>query len=179
MKPYNLDHARKLLTDVADAIQLEPWFSDEWKVSVHNYPPEPATAESVSMHLFKVNWFNADRQGIHFETHLSAKEWSRQSVPLMLHMFHTPTIPGTTIKRIQLSKPVVDATFDTISDWNGYKFRVGKYGTQPFSCEIKFDADDLTRTMLPEIRRLVQTLTPEIDKTLNALLNRAQPAQCR
>jgi hypothetical protein len=136
-----------------------------WLVSAH-YFPSPDAPESITLHVSKTGWFNEDGQGIHFEAQFGARQWLKKEVPVMLHLFHSATIPGTSIKRIKVSQPFVDKNFAAISKWPGYTFRVGKYGTQPFSTTLSFDEQNFVDTLSREINRLCGELGPEIDQAL-------------
>ncbi len=169
-KPYDLKAATAILNDVAAQLAKQSWFSKScWICSVHSFPPPPAAPQSVTLHVYKSGWFNHDRQGIHFETFISPKEWRSKTVPLMLHILHTDHIPNTKLKRIKLSQPFIEKTFDLISSWPGYVFRTGKYGTHPFTRNIEFcldDTDAFIAAMAQELTRLCKELGPVMDKTL-------------
>jgi len=171
---YDLKQATALLTDAAETLAGEGWFRDnDWRYSVHNFPPPPAAPESVTLHVFKPHWYNEKHQGIHFETFLSPQQWRDGEMPVMLHILHTPLIPGTKLKRIKLSKPFVDDCCDMVSSWPGYSFRAGKYGTQPFTCRISFDVENpgkLKSALEKEFSRLCKKLGPLMDSTLNDVL---------
>ncbi|MBS2006583.1 MAG: hypothetical protein JST01_06060 [Cyanobacteria bacterium SZAS TMP-1] len=171
---YDLEQATAILTAVAETLADEPWFAKgNWHCSVHNFPPPPAAPESVTLHLSKAHWFNEEHQGIHFETFLSPQQWRTGEIPVMLHILHTPLIPGTKIKRIKLSQPFVDHCYETVSTWPDYTFRTGKYGTQPFSCKIDFKLDNrskLKSDLVREFSRMGQKLGPLMDKTLKDIL---------
>ena len=72
-------------------------------------------------------------------------------------------------KRIKLSKPLVDDFYEVVSGWDGYTFRVGKNGTQPFSVKLEFVAATLVDRLESELTRLCKELGPRIDKALAAL----------
>jgi hypothetical protein len=63
---------------------------------------------------------NDDGQGIHFEVQFGPKQWAKFEIPLMLHAFHSGTIAGTKIKRIAVTKPLVDGIYDLVSIWPGF-----------------------------------------------------------
>ena len=163
---------KQLLDQVASELRKEKWFADDgWTVSVHYFPPAPEEAESVSMHVSKNHWFDEDRQGIHFETHLGPKQLAEQECPVMLHLFHSKTIPGTTIKRDRVARPFVDAIYGLISGWDGYVFRAGKYGTQPFTYRLAFTCETFVELLAKELRRLCTQLGPEIESALASALS--------
>lgn len=167
---YAIDKAEALLTAVAKELSAKPWFKKgNWRFSVHHFPPAPAEPESVTMHVYRSNWMNEDRQGIHFETSLSSKVWKEKKAPLMMHIFHHTHVPGTSIKRIKVSQPFIDKSFDIISSWNGYKFRAGKYGTHPFTKIIPFD-ESYSKNLCTEFERMCLSLGPLMDEALNAVL---------
>lgn len=149
-------------------LESKAWFKKEgWRGRVALYTKMPPVVTSI--HIYKDNWHNNDRGGIHFETFVGPKEHKSKSVAVVLHLLHTPTIPGTKIKRGELSKLVVDEAFDMISEWPGYKFRVGKYGMQPFTKNLKFEEDTLVTLLAAEFTRLCKNLGPVIDSSLQEL----------
>ncbi len=163
---------KDLLNEVAMELRKEKWFANQgWTVSVHYYPPEPEDPEWFSMHVSKKHWFNEDRQGIHFETHLGPKQLAEQECPVMLHLFHSKTIPGKTIKRDRVARPFVDATYGRISGWDGYVFRAGKYGTQPFTYRLAFTEETFVILLKQQLDRLCSQLGPEIDSALESALS--------
>jgi len=86
------------------------------------------------------------------------------------HILHEDLIPGTTIKRRAISEPVVDAIYDTISSWDGYKFRAGKYGVQPFALELDGTSADFEKVPVREVSKLCRAIGPVIDKALTDVL---------
>jgi len=166
-RPSSVEIAKQMLDQVAERLLVERCFRNDWQVSVHYFPSPPPEAESVTMHVFRSHWYNQNRQGIHFEAHLGSKELAKKQIPLMLHIFHSATIPDTTIKRIKVTKPFVDANRHLIESWPGYVFRVGCYGTQPFTRTIEFAGEkDFVDLLSAELSRLCQKLGPQIDLAL-------------
>ena len=92
------------------------------------------------MHVFKKHWHNEKRKGIHFETYIGigVHEVRKHEIVLALHPFDAPVIPGTRLKRIHLSKIVVDSCYELVSSREGYHFRAGKYGMHAFSRSLSY-----------------------------------------
>ncbi len=170
MKPYNIVDAKKYLTAVGERLSQNAWFATGWLYSVHQFPAEPSPPDCATLHVFKQNWFNDERQGIHFETFLGPKEWKKQVIPVMMHIFHTDLIPGTSVKRRAVATPFVDEVFDEVSSWPNYLFRVGKYGAHPFTCSVKFEFDSLAQQLENEFSRMCLELGPVMDKFLLSAL---------
>jgi hypothetical protein len=173
-RAYDIKTASALLKGVASDLSKQVWFGKKgWICSVHNYPPAPAKPESVTLHVYKAGWFNNLHQGIHFETGFSAKEWRSGQLPVMLHILHTTHIPGTNLKRIKLSEPFINKSFDLINSWPGYVFRAGKYGTHPFTrtLQVSIDnPDDFVKQVANEFTQLCQKLGPIMDQTLSEVV---------
>ena len=93
----------------------------------------------------------------------------RKKSSLTIHLLHHDLIPRTKIKRRALSEPVVDAIFDTISEWDGYKFRAGKYGLQPFTLELNGTSEDFETVLVKEMSRLSREVGPVVDRVLKSL----------
>ncbi len=140
-----------------------------WLTSVHQYPPEPAIAEVFTLHVYRSNWFNEDRQGIHFETFIGPKEWKKKQIQIAMHIFHVETIPGTTLKRRAVAVPFVDEIHDLVSGWQGYTFRTGKYGAHPFTKNLSFEVETLEAQLSAELLRLCLELGPRMDRVLKNL----------
>ncbi len=144
--------------------------SNKWLTSVHQYPPEPADPEVYTLHVFRSNWFNEDRQGIHFETFMGPKEWKKKQIQMAMHIFHVENIPGTSIKRRAVAVPFVDEVYERVSKWDGYKFRTGKYGAHPFTRLLSFEYETFEAKLSAELLRLCLELGPVMDKTLERVL---------
>ncbi len=150
-------------------LSQQTWFKKEkWLVSAHGFPNDK-NPEAITFHLFKKHWWNEDRQGIHIESFLPLGKKIQKSY-VTLHLLHTKHIPGTKLKREVLSKPFVDAIFDEVSQWPGYKFRVGKYGTQPFTRILDGNDPTFEEELAEECARICTRLSPILEKLLKELI---------
>lgn len=142
------------------------WFKkDKWFVSVHAFPNDK-TPEGITFHVFKKHWWNEDRQGVHIESYLDLDPKKQKKTYLTIHLLHSDLIPGTKLKRIAFSKPFIDEVFDEVSSWDGYQFRVGKYGQQPFTKFLDATYINFEKTLETEIVRMCTKLGPIIDKSI-------------
>lgn len=167
---YDIAAAARVLQRAADLLGKNDWFLRDWLYSVHAFPPAPAPGESMTLHVFRPGWFNDDKKGIHFETFLGPKEWKKRQLPIMMHIFHCTHIPGTSIKRKQVSQPFVDAVFERVSRWDGYIFRAGRYGTQPFTGMLNVEFETADQALADALAQLCLELGPTMDETLVSLL---------
>ncbi len=152
---------------VEKALKAQPWFKKEgWMISVHGFPA--TKPDGVTFHLFKKHWFNEESGGIHVESYLSLDSRKQKDTYVTIHLLHLATIPGTKVKRIEFSTPVVNKLFKEVSGWKGYKFRAGKYGTQPFTRKLTtgsgFEAE-----LAEEVTRIARAFGPVIDEILSEL----------
>ncbi len=145
--------------------------SGKWLTSVHQYPPAPAEAEVLTLHVYRSNWFNEDRQGIHFETFIGPKEWKKKQIQIAMHIFHVENIPGTSLKRRAVAVPFVDEIYDLVSSWEGYSFRTGKYGAHPFTKHLSIESETIEAALAAELLKLCLKLGPKMDRTLEAVLS--------
>ena len=160
-----MDKPQIVFERVTKALKAKPWFKKEmWQASTHLFPA--AKPEAVTFHLFKKHWFNGDKQGIHIESFLALDDAKRKKSNLTIHILHTDFVPGTKIKRRAVSQPAVDAIYDTVSAWAGYKFRAGKYGVQPFALDLDGTSPGFEELLVYEVSRLSRTIGPVIDKAL-------------
>ena len=132
------------LQAVARRLQAKAWFrKGKWLSSVHGFPAEnPAF---ITFHIFKKSY-------------------------VTLHLLHQDLIPGTSVKRVVFAKRVVDAVFNEVRTWPGYKFRAGKYGQQPFAKVLEGSSADFEETLENEVERLCLRIEPIIDEALKELL---------
>lgn len=85
-------------------------------------------------------------------------------------MFHHDYIPGTQIKPAKLSRPVIEATYNKVSNWKGYRFKTGMCGTQPFKLVLDLSSNRFVEDLVKELERLCRELGPVIDEKLAELL---------
>lgn len=169
-QPFSAERYAREFQQAVTQLQSKSWFkSGGWLAKPSLFPAK--SPRLATLHLFKAHWFNEGGQGIHIETYVGAKEDKARRLPVMVHLLHTPIIPGTKIKRTQLSKLVVDEIFDTISEWDGYVFRAGRYGTQPFTHHIEFNDQTLPAVLVTQLARLCRTVGPVVDRALKALVS--------
>jgi hypothetical protein len=150
---------------IIKSLEVKPWFKKNgWICSVHEFPADEP--EGVTFHVFKKHWFNQDHQGIHFESflYLDAKKSKKSYVTL--HILHQDKIPGTKLNRIIISKPFVDEIKDEVDTWEGFSFRAGKYGKQPFTKLLDGSRPDYERELVKDITRMCKALGPVIDKVI-------------
>lgn len=154
--------------EVEAKLKAKPWFKkDKWMVSYHPFPSKKPDA--VTLHIFKKHWFNEDTRGIHIESFLYLDLKKRKKSSVCIHLLHEDEIPGTKLKRIAVTKPFVDAIYDEVKTWPGYKFRAGKYGLQPFSKELNGLSPKFGDELAIEIEKLCKKLGPEVDQALKEL----------
>ncbi|MGZ3707000.1 MAG: hypothetical protein ACXVA8_13305, partial [Bdellovibrionota bacterium] len=155
-------------------LKAKPWFrKDGWQISTHPFPR--SSPSGITFHVFKKHWFNEESGGIHIESHVDLNPAKQKNSYLTVHLLHNATIPGTKIKRIALSKPVIDAALGVVSQWPGYKVRAGKYGQQPFTLTMDGASDTFETELEREVSRLCKMFGPLIDQTLARLLLSCTP----
>lgn len=148
------------------------WYDHKsWITSVHPFPPKPADPEVFTLHVYRSNWFNESRQGIHFETFMGSKEWKKQQIQIAMHIFHIENIPGTSLKRRAVAVPFVDEIYELVSSWDGYTFRTGKYGAHPFTKHLLFEIETFETQLSSELLKLCLELGPKMDETLKSVLS--------
>lgn len=149
---------------VEKQLKARPWFKKQgWLTSVHPFPA--ANPEGVTFQLFKKGWFNEGGGGIHIESYLSLDSKKQKESYLTFHVLHHAKVPGTKLKRIAIAKPFVDEIYEEVSKWQGYKFRAGKYGTQPFT-RLLSTGETFEKELTEETVRMARTLGPVMDKVL-------------
>jgi hypothetical protein len=159
------NEVQSIFKAVSESLVKKPWFKKgKWKVSTHTFPPKKPSF--VTFHVFKDQWFNNEREGIHIESFLAFDPKSRKKSSVTIHLLHYDLVPGTKIKRREISQPIVDAIFEEVSSWDGYKFRAGKYGLQPFTKTLDGSSANFTAALVEEISRICQVIGPVVDTVL-------------
>jgi hypothetical protein len=159
----------KKFETVEKKLKSNTWFKkDKWTVSIHGFPEK--NPDAVTLHASKPHWFNDDKQGIHIESFLMLDPNKRKKSYVTIHVLHHEKIPGTNLKRTEISKPFVDSIYKEVSKWKGYTFRTGKYGTQPFTKIMDGTNDDFEKDLAIEIEKICLVLGPEMERTLKQVL---------
>lgn len=154
---------------IENNLSKKAWFKkDKWIVSVHTFPNEKS-AEGVTFHIFKKHWWNEERQGVHIESYLDLNPKKQKKTYLTIHLLHSDLIPGTKLKRITFSKPFVDEIFEEVNSWDGYDFRVGKYGQQPFTKFLDASDPKFELELEKEVERMCKKLGPALDKAIKTI----------
>lgn len=162
-----MNSAEERLATVASRLRSKPWFKkNEWIISTHPFPAK--SPEAVTFHAFKKHWFNEDHHGIHVESYLMLDPRKQKKSYVTVHLLHEDFIRGNKISRKVLAKEFVDSIFDQVSDWDGYKFRAGKYGVQPFTKLLDGSAKDFEKTLELEVTRICTKLGPYIDDAIRS-----------
>lgn len=168
------EDCERIFKRVSTKLKSKDWFkSEKWKVSSHSFPEKKP--EFQTFHIYKAHWYNNEKQGIHIESFLAFDEKKRKKSSITIHLLHYKTIPGTRIKRQELSKPVVDTVFEKVSTWDGYKFRTGKYGLQPFTKLLDGSSADFEKELIKEATRICKGIGPTVDKVLKTILKNEVP----
>ena len=115
-------------------LEAQPWYAAEaWCSSVHPFTLAPP--EGITFQVFKPHWFNQERHGVHFESFLAFDAAKQAHSFVTLHLLHTPTVPGTAIKRKLLAQ-AVDAfkargqALTQALGFGAYRFRSVELGGQ-------------------------------------------------
>lgn len=160
---------QKRFAKVEKVLKSKPWFSKEkWLVSHHPFPE--FSPDGVTFHVFKKHWFNEDKMGIHFESYLNLDPKKNKKAYITLHALHYDEFPSSKISRKKFSQPLVDLIYDEVSEWEGYKFRAGKYGLQPFAKHLNATDADFENQLIEELERLCKVIGPKIDKVLKLVI---------
>jgi hypothetical protein len=154
-----------IFKSVQRSLEAKTWFArGKWISSCHPLPK--VKPEGITFHVYKKHWFNEDKLGIHFESYLYFDLKKRKKSYVTLHVLHHDRIPHSGKKRAEISKPFVDSIIDEVSQWEGFRFRAGKYGLQPFTKNLEGSDADFRDQLEREITRLCQKLGPVMDQVI-------------
>lgn len=154
---------------VEDLLRSKSWFTDQkWIVAQHLFPK--TKPDGVTLHVFKKHWFNEERLGIHFESYLDLNPKKQKKAYVTLHALHYEEFPGSKISRKKFSQPLVDAIYSDVRKWDGYAFRAGKYGLQPFTKFLDATSPRFANDLTKELERLCKVVGPAIDEVLESVI---------
>lgn len=160
-----MQNLAKKFQSVQTQLQKNSWFKKEgWIISTHPFPK--TKPDGLTFHIYKKNWFNEDSLGIHIESFLYLDSKKRKKSYITLHLLHHDQIPGTKLKRAHLSKPIVDQIYDEVSSWDGYAFRAGKYGLQPFTKTLDGTSDEFESQLVAEVSKVCKVVGPAVDAAI-------------
>lgn len=164
----DLKSLQQKFKEVEDLLKSKPWFTKEkWIVAQHPFPA--AKPDGVTLHVFKKHWFNEEHLGIHFESYLDLNPKKQKKTYVTLHALHYEEFPKTKISRKKFSRPLVDAIYSDVLRWDGYAFRAGKYGLQPFTKLLDASSPRFASDLTKELERLCKVIGPQIDETLKSV----------
>lgn len=165
----DVDEIRQRFKKVERLLKAKTWFkTGKWIVSIHTFPND-LKPDGVTFQVFRKHWWNEERQGIHIESFLSLNP-KKQKTYVTLHLLHSKVIPGTNLKREVLSRSFVDAIYDDVKEWKGYKFRAGKYGTQPFTKILDGAKATFEHELTEEVSRMCTKLGPILESCIEEIL---------
>lgn len=172
MKKENAVNPNIVFANVSKKLKASAWFQKAgWQCAFHDFPE--VNPDGVTLHIFKKSWFNNDKQGIHIESYVSYSAAKQKKSHVTIHLLHLKKIPGTATDRKVLAKQFVDEIYESVSNWDGYKFRVGKYGLQPFTKYLNATDDGFEMTLFLDITKMCKSFGPVLDRVLKELMKDA------
>jgi hypothetical protein len=127
------------------------WFCDDWEI--YN--------RGVYLQLYKVNWYNHNQGGIHFETYIEKPQIKQKSFPVCMHA------ENDCPSQSEFMQKFLELEGDRIKSWKGYQ----NIGTGYTICQrnLPLNFKNLEQRIFEELNRLRQ-LETNVEKVLHALL---------
>ncbi|CAA6822595.1 MAG: Unknown protein [uncultured Sulfurovum sp.] len=135
--------------NIEKALKQSKWFNDDWKI--YN--------RGVYLQLYKSNWYNNKQGGIHFETHIEAREIKQKEFPISMHVEEDCPYQDEFIEKFHALEEA------RIKSWKGYKL-----GNSYSICKrtLPLNTKNVEECILEELNRLRQ-LEDGIDETLKMI----------
>lgn len=138
---------KKIFQSFEKKLRSASWFDDQW--AIYNRGPY--------LQLYKVNWFNNNQSGVHFETYIEKPQIRDKRFPICLHA--EEDCPSYT----EFIETLVAHSGDQIRSWKGYEVSKGTYSVCERNMPLNFK--NLEDRLLEEFNRL-RRLEPVIDDIL-------------
>ncbi len=123
------------------------WFDDGWEIyNRGNY-----------LQLYKLNWFNQNQGGIHFETFIEAPQIQQKLFPVCMHVEEDCPSQSEFIRQF------MDLEGERIKSWKGYKTLGSSYGICQRTLPLNFK--NIEQRLFEEFNRL-RVLESSVDQVL-------------
>ncbi|MDC9724713.1 MAG: hypothetical protein PSN44_02180 [Gammaproteobacteria bacterium] len=138
---------KKVFRSLEQNLRQSNWFDDGW--DIYN--------RGAYLHLYKVNWYNQNQGGVHFETYIEGPQIQKKEFPIHLHA--EEDCP----QQQQFIQEFLRLESDRIRSWKGYSV-IGE-GYNICSRNLPLNFKNLEQRLLEEFNRLRQ-LEASIDQAL-------------
>ena len=142
-----MKNIKNIFRNLEKKLEQSKWFGDDWEI--YN--------RGVYLQLYKVNWYNENQGGIHFETYIEAPQIKQKSFPICMHAEEDCPSQPVFIQKI------LDMEGDRIKSWKGYQASGKGY----VICQrtLPLNLKNLEQRLLEEFNRLRQ-LEASVEKVL-------------
>ena len=142
-----MKNIKNIFRNLEKKLEQSKWFGDDWEI--YN--------RGVYLQLYKVNWYNENQGGIHFETYIEAPQIKQKSFPICMHAEEDCPSQPVFIQKI------LDMERDRIKSWKGYQASGKGY----VICQrtLPLNLKNLEQRLFEEFNRLRQ-LEASVEKVL-------------
>ena len=142
-----MKNIKNIFRNLEKKLEQSKWFGDDWEI--YN--------RGVYLQLYKVNWYNENQGGIHFETYIEAPQIKQKSFPVCMHAEEDCPSQPVFIQKI------LDMEGDRIKSWKGYQASGKGY----VICQraLSLNLKNLEQRLFEEFNRLRQ-LEASVEKIL-------------
>jgi hypothetical protein len=128
-------------------LQQANWFDEGWGIyNRGNY-----------LQLYKLNWFNQNQGGIHFETFIEAPQIKQKLFPVCMHVEEDCPSQSKFIRQF------MELEGERIRSWKGYKTLGNSYGICQRTLPLNFK--NLEQRIFEELNRL-RVLESSVEQVL-------------
>ncbi len=143
---------KKVFRKIENKLRGSSWFQDDWEIyNRGNY-----------MQLYKVDWYNQNQGGVHFETYIETSQVKQKAFPICLHA------ENDCPSQVEFVQRFLEIEGRQIDKWKGYQ-RIGK-GYSVCEKIIPLNFKNLEQRLLEEFNRL-RRLELSIKCVLEAISN--------
>ena len=142
-----MKNIKNIFRNLEKKLEQSKWFGDDWEI--YN--------RGVYLQLYKVNWYNENQGGIHFETYIEAPQIKQKSFPICMHAEEDCPSQPVFIQKI------LDMEGDRIKSWKRYQASGKGY----VICQrtLPLNLKNLEQRLFEEFNRLRQ-LEASVEKVL-------------
>ena len=142
-----MKNVKSIFRSVEEKLNSLSWFNDDWEI--YN--------RGDYLQLAKVNWYNGNQGGVHFETYIEASQLKEKAFPILMHAEEDCPSQREFIQKF------LELEGERIESWKGYQ----TVGTGYSICKRKLalNGKNLDQRIVEELSRL-RKLESSVDKVL-------------
>ena len=143
---------KNVFRKIEKKLRESSWFEDDWEI--YN--------RGAYMQLYKIDWYNQNQGGVHFETYIETSQIKQKAFPICMHAEDDCPFQSDFIRKF------LEIEGEQMKKWKGYKITGKGYSICQKTIPLNFK--NLEQRLFEEFNQLRQ-LEPSIKSALEAVSN--------